>query len=1235
MQGLIPDFVIRKVHSSDYQGGTDAVVLFADLQGFTGLTESWLAQGKTGAEKLSRLLDRVFGTAATEIHSRGGFIPHFAGDAFSGIFPGRHALPALEAAVAIQSFMEGSGLPIPLRIGIGNGSVHWQITREIPHRWYIRGDGMDSAVQAQQDAGPGEIRLATTFRPDEWAGYTFTSGDHSFLLSGSPPSSSTPHWPISGFDPSAFFPSGLLARLQGAAFRMVTGMFVSVTDSSRDLTAGDWLSASCCLIERKGGYVKEIDFTDKGGLMVAFFGAPVTEGHSRERAVQAAADLLQLCRQTGPPIRVGLATGPAFCGLAGNAHRRQYIVAGRSVNLAARLALQAREGEARSDTDTLKGLSLTAQSLGPVVAKGFSAPVDVWSFCQGPITSARDKTNFHDPELIQRLSDRLRHHETPVVELTGDPGSGKSFVARAVVRSLETDFTWLSVEGRVTPTDALAALTQAWLQLGGSGAIHLQNRMNALPDDLPAKERYLQREEILRQSLTSPASDRPLAVWVEHWADLDPPSRDLLLEAAHHHTIRLLLTSRTPLLSRAHISGYVHQEIDGLDERGLARLVLQRTGAAPSVSLLNLLLKTTRGNPFFAEQFLRYLQEHALVWTDTDGQMQVSESKIRLGGSLRDILLARFDQLGPEIGRALQWASVIGKKFTVEELRDAMGRLEEPVRHLEEYLLEAAEAGILDPEGNGTFVFRHSLMREAIYDLPMNTWLQKAHEAVGLCLEIRAASDSAVDLPALARHFRKGGQSAKAGTWFRQAIANALITYQNIEAIALYEEAVAEALPPESEAAIRLDVLPAFLSLNRWQESASLLEDNVWKEAPDNLKTWRLARKGQVNMLRGDYPGAERDLKGALQGFESARDQGGQAFCARELSILFFRKGDYAKAEAYIRQTFLLPGQGQDNPLLINLALIRMNQGRYVEAEHILYDDLMLRFQTGEKEPLPALLTNLGVVQNEMGRLDKALEHLDKGLTLAREAGSRLWMSIALGTRGMVHEQNGDWQKALDDYQADLKLALEMGDRQGTAIAGELLGSLHLRLGRQESGEPLLLEALKGSRDLGYLKGEVKCLISLGRHAAWTGRQEQAGEWLEHARQTALSIGNQRLLINARLALAERFVLLQQPQAARPLLEEVESAVVEGEIPSLLQDWMVLRLQTIEGEDKDALIRWALDHPVPALVRAEALAQSAFQPEGRKFRRAAIDAYRLLYQHTPYLNLKLRREWLEIQWKNG
>ncbi|MCC5887287.1 MAG: adenylate/guanylate cyclase domain-containing protein, partial [Gammaproteobacteria bacterium] len=64
----------------------DGAILFADISGFTPLTEAFAAQGPAGAEALTRILNDYFGRLTRIVADHGGDVLKFAGDALMALW---------------------------------------------------------------------------------------------------------------------------------------------------------------------------------------------------------------------------------------------------------------------------------------------------------------------------------------------------------------------------------------------------------------------------------------------------------------------------------------------------------------------------------------------------------------------------------------------------------------------------------------------------------------------------------------------------------------------------------------------------------------------------------------------------------------------------------------------------------------------------------------------------------------------------------------------------------------------------------------------------------------------------------------------------------------------------------------------------------------------------------------------------------------------------------------------
>ena len=141
-------------------------------------------------------------------------------------------------------------------------------------------------------------------------------------------------------------------------------------------------------INGHGGIVNQMI----GDGLMAVFGAPLARPTSRQDAVQAALEMVELVEllnqeqsaQAHASIRigVGIASGQVIAGYTGTQHRATYTCVGDIVNQAARLEAYTKEVRQPIliDENTLAGLSadLRTAEVGPVTLKGKTQPVRVF-----------------------------------------------------------------------------------------------------------------------------------------------------------------------------------------------------------------------------------------------------------------------------------------------------------------------------------------------------------------------------------------------------------------------------------------------------------------------------------------------------------------------------------------------------------------------------------------------------------------------------------------------------------------------------------------------------------------------------------------------------------------------------------------------------------------------------------------------------------------------------------------
>ncbi|MBC8217407.1 MAG: tetratricopeptide repeat protein [Planctomycetes bacterium] len=172
--------------------------------------------------------------------------------------------------------------------------------------------------------------------------------------------------------------------------------------------------------------------------------------------------------------------------------------------------------------------------------------------------------------------------------------------------------------------------------------------------------------------------------------------------------------------------------------------------------------------------------------------------------------------------------------------------------------------------------------------------------------------------------------------------------------------------------------------LGRYEEAEQLLLPNV----EDRLWVGYGLHLGEIYREQGKYDDAERILLDSLDAGRKEKEEsknvqhyGGMVRCMHELALLRMAQGRYEEAEELFEQgtdfgTRELPGK--DHPYTLRhvngLAIIRIKQQRYEEAKTLLERSLEGRkLKLGENHPNTIRTIHyLGILYRELGQYDKA-----------------------------------------------------------------------------------------------------------------------------------------------------------------------------------------------------------------------------------------------------------------------
>ncbi|HEX6653487.1 MAG TPA: AAA family ATPase [Thermoleophilaceae bacterium] len=251
---------------------------------------------------------------------------------------------------------------------------------------------------------------------------------------------------------------------------------------------------------------------------------------------------------------------------------------------------------------------------------------------------------------------------------------------------------------------------------------------------LPETERY-RLFEALTTTLGQIAGERTMVLLFDdlHWADR--PTLQLLRHLARASEPRRLLVVATyrdvetdPSSPLADMIGDVRRELPleqielkGLDRDETTALIQAHQGGTATPDLATRLHDHTGGNPFFLEESLRAAIQ------DPDG----------VPAGVREVVLRRVAQLGPNASQLLGVAAVIGSSFPAGALAPVTGMSRDEVAGVLDRAAGARLLAAVDRAGRVSFA--HALIRQTLHDELGGVVRAHLHERIAETLEGRRA----------------------------------------------------------------------------------------------------------------------------------------------------------------------------------------------------------------------------------------------------------------------------------------------------------------------------------------------------------------------------------------------------------------------------------------------------------------------------------------------------------------
>ncbi len=482
-----------------------------------------------------------------------------------------------------------------------------------------------------------------------------------------------------------------------------------------------------------------------------------------------------------------------------------------------------------------------------------------------------------------------------------------------------------------------------------------------------------------------------------------------------------------------------------------------------------LLYQSTRGNPFFVEETLKYLVESGALeerggrWTGWEMET------LNLPPTVRDVVKARIERLSANARTIANLAAVIGTRAPYDTL-SRVSRLSEHdiVAALDELLKQRvfSESGSAE---NICYDFTHPLLQQVIYGDLGQARARLLHATVAEALEGYYGAAALEHADELALHFARARSQAlarKAVTYLSAAGRTALEKYANREA-ADYLTAALEHLDQEGVAEIPRKEILTNLARARQRlgeyEVALKLWDRARSEAIDAGEKSELAgiehRMGLACYWSGNYAEAIDHYDAGLAAAISPRDAAlsvrlrlGKGICLQDV-------GRLSEAQAEVEAALAdATASGVDNAALLArvhralLLLYAWTGPLDLARTHGLQS---LDYARAARQYMLEWTAHWGLalVGGVAGNAPEVVAHLDESDRLAEQMHSPLLPLWSAELRVQYHSGTGDWDQAQEIAERAISQARRLNQRTLLPRLYVWSGLIYLGRGEKEKAK--------------------------------------------------------------------------------------------------------------------------------------------------------------------------------------
>jgi tetratricopeptide (TPR) repeat protein len=815
---------------------------------------------------------------------------------------------------------------------------------------------------------------------------------------------------------------------------------------------------------------------------------------------------------------------------------------------------------------------------------------------------------------VRELWQRAREGHGLAVLLSGEPGSGKTRLARELTIQAAVDGAFVLTGGcyeyeATTPYLPFVEAFRRWTreekddnklrELLGDAAPQLAKlspelvtRLGPFPENAqlaPHEERLLFFDAVAkvfaniarRQSLLFYADDL-------HWADHGTLwLLGHLLRQLRDERVLIIGAYRETELDRTH--PLAKSLVDWNRERLVTRIVLRRFNEAETGAQLDALLgehvsgdfaqavhRETEGNPFFVEEVLKALIEKGSVRRESGRWRRCDVDQLVIPQSVKEAIGHRLNRVSPETNEVLRVCAVLGKVFTFEDLTSTAEQNEDA---LLDALDEATSAQLISAGSGESFSFTHDKIREVLYEELNPIRRRRLHRHVAEGLE-RNCERMPCAVEKLAHHYIQAGDHERGLRYAKQAAAEAERVFAFDEAIAAYSRArdCAEALGLIAEEAVVEEEMGKVYMLHAETALAAEHFERALELAKEPATRVRLQCLAAASLVTTGVPRGIDYVREALAVLDPETNPLETANALSTEARFHHLAGRHKQARELLLRAAELVKPAADSDTISSFAAPMIAQiycyiaGTYQHSGLFDEADRWARHavEFGEKHNVlfaqAAGMEFLGEDAVHKGNYEESLEFAQREIAVAEKLHSRERRAWVHYYAGQAHVFLNRVEQAVEEYERGIALGEMIGEKRVLALLNATLAISLATLGEYKKALDTATTNLESAVAIGLLYTHFEALRGLAEvhfRCAQSGKFDGALEEAERVCREAEALIEPTESRVSRLWLGPLFiqVLLAQDKRAEALdkLTVYEALVAGCQTPRFVAEAARLR----------------------------------------------------------------------------